>query len=261
MAEGKSLYGSEPEEVFKGNYARHYRSDLDVIWGEVVQLNVYAFLAQKIVAFRSDLFQFKFNHFWEYSLDSLFDSTVEIIFKIAYDRGKRRFTLRAFAEKIKENLAEERYKAEFNSTLRNTDFDGKLGKFEDVIQAQRHSRIAHFNHDYNTKPERKDWEHRKKIFGNIPTIVDLVNSFFDALCISRHLEKTPFEYYTGRKSITEDDDRPDIDILLDWVAQNSPLLRMKEEQPDFWRDYRLGLKPEDIKEINRYRRKFGKPEV
>ena len=261
MAEGKSLYGSKPEDVFKGRYARRYRSELGVITGEIAQLNVFVYFARKIVEFRFGLFRLNLNHFWEYILDSLLDSAIGIIFKMVYDEGSDRLSLHAFAKEIKQNLAEERYRTEFSSKLRDADFKGKLDKFRDMIKTQRHSRIAHFNRDYNAEPAPTDWEDRKRIFQSIPAIIEIVNSFFDALCIHGYVAKMPFEYYEGRTPPPGSDDRPDIDILLDWVAKESTLLNLPETHPEFWRDTRPGRKPEDIEELNRYRRKFNLPDA
>lgn len=261
MAEGKSLYGSKPEEVFKGRYARRYRSELGVITGEIVTLNVNLFIAHRIVEFRSDLFRLNLNHFWDYTLESLLDSAIATIFKMAYDERKDRLTLRAFKKEIENNLADKKHKAELTSRTDGADLDAKFGQYKDVLQIQRHRRIAHFKREYNVKPEQADWRDRREIFQVLPDIVKTVNAFFDALCIHGGVAKMPFEYYENSTPPPGSDERPDIDVLLDWVAKESTLLNFPETDPDFWRDYRLGLKPEDIEEINRYRRKFGKNEV
>jgi hypothetical protein len=55
--------------------------------------------------------------------------------------------------------------------------------------------------------------------------------------------------------------RTDIEEALDAVARNSALLNLPEQEPDMWGFQRTRLTEAEVVQLNRYRRKFGLPEV
>jgi hypothetical protein len=80
---------------------------------------------------------------------------------------------------------------------------------------------------------------------------DRITALFQALAINATYRMLPIGYDT-------DTSQSDIKQLLDDIADKSRILRMPEQQPEFWQTYRLPTLTDAEKEqINTYRRKFG----
>jgi hypothetical protein len=66
----------------------------------------------------------------------------------------------------------------------------------------------------------------------------------------------PIQYHPEVQHPPGYDSRPDIEIILDNIAKNSPLLNLPEKSPQAWK-YRKDMLPEtDLELLNKYRRKF-----
>jgi hypothetical protein len=71
----------------------------------------------------------------------------------------------------------------------------------------------------------------------------------------------PIGYYPEVMRPVDFDSRSDIEELLDNVAEDSPVLNMPERDPDYWSLVSKGYSEQEVETLNRYRVKFGLPEV
>ncbi|MBA2848697.1 hypothetical protein G4V39_02250 [Thermosulfuriphilus ammonigenes] len=53
----------------------------------------------------------------------------------------------------------------------------------------------------------------------------------------------------------------EMEEIMDSIAKQSPLIRMPEDQPDYWEVYKKELSIDDLNILNHYRGKFGLPYV
>jgi len=70
----------------------------------------------------------------------------------------------------------------------------------------------------------------------------------------------PIDYDPKVQHPIGSDSRSDIEYFLDLIIQDSYLYKMPDES-QYWNIEKERLTPDMIRILNKYRRKFGKPEV
>jgi hypothetical protein len=88
-----------------------------------------------------------------------------------------------------------------------------------------------------------------------------LNSLFDIVTFGQRCRKLPLPYdpeVTHPKGI---DSRPDIERILDGLANASPVLRMPEENPISWKAGCSAWPESKLQLFNSYRRRFGLPDA
>lgn len=90
---------------------------------------------------------------------------------------------------------------------------------------------------------------------------DSLNSIFNLFCFGHGRAVLPVNYISQVRYAGDLDNRSDIEILLDNMAKESLLLKMSEEQPNYWVKYRKTLSGKGINILNNYRHRFGLSKV
>jgi hypothetical protein len=210
---------------------------------------------EKITAFRFDLFGDYSRNFWELSEQALFESSIMVIWRVAVDSHSDGLTLQKLKKQILQNLKDDGLKREFRRLLKEIQFEEKIKNLKPAIQEIRHNYIAHFNLGKHVSPTPKQIEERTIRFSELKKFRNALNSLFDLLCFG-HNAVLPFDYFQLPGN------RPtDIEKLLDGVARDSGILNVPEIDLYTWPSRREKLKREDLELINKYRIKFGLPEV
>ena len=257
----ESLYSLRPEQIFKNKWRGEYEQFLDALWWQVIYLNSNSFIINKITSHPWELFELKENHFWLLTFYSMFDSCVMTVNRICFDGGTDVLTIPKLKKSILEQIKGSNFEAEFRKRLREVGFERKMKFAKFWLKEQRDKRIAHFQYISSPAKWATDYQHLGTLAGDLPKICEIVNSFFDALCFGAGRRKVLGDYGSDITYPQDMDNRADITILLDWIVEDHPLLRMPENQPKFWPHYRENLRTGDLKILNKYRTKFGFPEV
>lgn len=120
----------------------------------------------------------------------------------------------------------------------------------------RDTRIAHFLVGAAARLGKQD----RLTFRDLRSLRDELNALFNAL--SFNLDRRPFpSSYDPHGQRPAGDPRPDIERLLDSVARESSVLSLPERRPNSWPRRRAKWSERRLRQFNRYRRKFGLPEV
>ena len=90
---------------------------------------------------------------------------------------------------------------------------------------------------------------------------DELNRLFDSLGFDISFMMLPIQYHPDVQHPTGTDPRSDIEIILDKVAQESPVLNMPEKNPRAWGNWKKQFSEEDMEAINTFRKKFELPAV
>ncbi len=139
----------------------------------------------------------------------------------------------------------------FLKRLKAARFDEETQELLARAKTIRNQRIAHITQQFTDDFFQRPLEQLGFNLGELKTLQDRITALFQALVIDATYRMLPIGYDT-------DTSQTDIEQLLDGIADKSRILRMPEQQPEFWQTYRLPSLTDVEKElINTYRRKFG----
>lgn len=234
-----------------------YKKGMDFFHLQLVDLNVNIFILDHVLSFPFHLFPGPGGSlfFWMV-FENFFYASVLIITRVATDQGDDPFTLPRFKNKVRDLIKPE-YQADFDNRLRQARFDSNTRALLKKARNLRLERVAHTKQDIALNKTQGT----KVVFGEIKALRDQLNSLLDALSFNVQYVKLPPQYDPDVEHPRGTDTRPDIEVILDSIAERSPLLRMPEKDPMSWRCQREHLSERDIQLLNKYRRKFGLPAV
>lgn len=254
-----NLREMSPEDLLEPSWIVTYEQSIEVLFQQLVRLNSSIFVLEKILAFRFDLFKPYPRLFWNLVESALFETCILIVWRVAIDSSDEGITLRQLKNEIFQHFRKDEYKDWLARIVKSAGFERVVSNLEPKIIALRHDCVAHFNFGANVNPTPEQRRQRKLLFSELKKYRDAVNSFFDIFCFSRQRLLLPLGYHPD--VVHPVDDRSDIEQLLDDLARDSVLLNLPEENPHHWAGFRNNLSEQDLQTVNKYRAKFGLPEV
>jgi hypothetical protein len=239
-------------------FAARYEQDLDDFFNFLVELNIDIYIVEHILAFPVDLFSgghAEGNIFFSRIIDNFADQSILLITKLVKDYGtsgtKPVYNLEQFKNEIRNALREEQ-KDSFYQRFRAVDFAKRTDSLLEKAKTIRDHRIAHHtpgifraNFAQTTQPVRL-------LFQELKELRDALNDYFEALTFGAECFMLPSTYQ---------DNKSDVDEVLDSFAKNSTILNMPELNPERWKYQRQHLTDEEIAHLNRYRKKFSLSEI
>lgn len=180
-----------------------------------------------------------------------------VISRLTTDTGRDCLTLTRFSNWIRDNIKPE-YRNAFSEVKKKIDFNRRKNRNSlNKIKNIRKNFLAHLLIDDNMHPKIDEIQIAiEEIF----KICDCLNNQFGALCFNVECPLLPPKYNPKVQQPIGSDLRSDIEYYLDLIAQNSDFYKMPDESP-YWNMVKTGYSKELIDTLNRYRRKFGKPEI
>ena len=134
--------------------------------------------------------------------------------------------------------------------MKGAQFDQGTEELLTRAKAIRNQRIAHITQQFADYFFQQPLEQLGFNFGEHKTLRDRITELFQALAINTSYRMLPIGYDT-------ESSQSDIEQLLDAIADKSPILRMPEQQPEWWQNYRMpSLTDAEKEQINIYLRKF-----
>lgn len=248
------------EDLIHPDWLDTYKKEITALWWQLVRLDANLFILKKLAGFPFNLFQTVAEAFWKMVYDSLFETSIMIVWRVALDADRRTLTLQQLGHKIKQNLHEE-YSLQFEDLLRSGDFDTILSDLAPRLPELRHNRIAHFNRDWNVDLGPEQAKQRGLQLSELMAVRDELKSLFDLLCFGHRRSIHLIHYHPRVRHPPGVDTRPDIERLLDRVAKESAWLNMPERQREVWPVSRKNLSPEELEVLTKYRVRFGLPQA
>ncbi len=245
---------ASPKDLIESSWYETYEDHVELIWEQLIRLNSSIFILENLLSFPFDLFLPGPRYFWNLVEEALFETCVMTIWRVAVDSSfEEGLTIRQLKNEILQHLNSDENREEFKRLLRKVNFDQAIARVEPVIREIRHSYIAHFHLEKHVNPPP---EERVLLFSEVQKFRDALNSLFELLCFGHGKATLPFEYHPDLR-YPKANRFTDIELLLDNVAQYSPLLNMPEQNPTQWVHTREKLKDQEIEMLNKYRVRFG----
>ena len=245
-----------PTDVIESSWLEKYERKTNLLWQELILLNSNLYVLEKLSKFPIHLLTDRVRgDFLDIVAVNLSSMCAMIIWKLWLDKDERSLTLARFRDDVRQHVRSE-YRGDFDAALQNLQWDERA---LERVEKFRHKRIAHFDSTYNLSPEvrRTLW----LLLPDLTNLRDTLNSLFEILCFGHGAGLLP-PYYDPKVQHPRDmDPRSDVEVILDNIARNSPILNMPEEQPLAWPFVREGLSEDSLQTLNEYRIEFGLPEV
>ncbi len=247
--ESEGLYQIQPQNAVSERFYKDYEKQINSIWGGLVLLNSNILILERILKFNFQLFGNIDDHFWHLTIQNIYDSSISILYRTVFDEDTRSITLLHLRYSLQTNFKFDEYLKQFNSKLKEINFEKRIKNIRRKIESQRNKEIDHIYKSLVLGSDKEISKLSPILLDELKKAGELVNTFFDAMTFGLYMAKVPAHYFQAPVL--------DIDKILDTIAEKSPLLRMPEDQPAFWPYYRKNIKDTDIKELNRYRQKFN----
>jgi len=237
------------KDILTEDGLEEYEKGREIFFRELVELNAILYLAEQVINFPFDLFSSPDKTvFFSIVMHSFYDSVILTITRLTTDQQKNVYTLLRFKNKVRDWVKPE-FKKEFE--IRVKGFEKKTKELRKKAEALRNRRIAHLDEDFVSGTI-------KLSYPDLSELQDLckeITSLFNALCFNVENLMLPEPYSLNRGHNT------DIEQLLDCLARDSYLLNMPEQNLQRWSVRQQKLTQEQMNVLNRYRRKFGLPDV
>ena len=245
------------KDVLDEQHLAFYEKGMTFFYLQLVHLNVNVFILEHVLQFPFELFTVVGESiFFRMVFENFFHASLLIITRITTDQGSGLFTLPRFKNNIRQCVRSE-HQASFDNRLRNIRFDKETQTLLERADGLRNERIAHASETIALG----EAEDTRVTFGEIKVLRDKLESLLDALSFNVERMMLPVEYSSTVRHPPDMDNRPDIEVILDLIAERSALLNMPEDNPQMWVYQRERLSEDEIRILNQYRSKFNLPAV
>jgi hypothetical protein len=248
----------EPREVMNEEAISEYERGMDFLYlGQLVPLNASIYIIEQVLEFPFGLFVSpEDTTFLRLLVDNFYNAGLLTITRLATDSGKDLYTLLQFKNWVAQQINDE-FKEDFQKHLKRAKFDKKTQEMLEKARGLRNTSVAHIKRDLvlgNVEQDRLNLVELK-------ALRDALNFLLEALSFNKGRLMLPVQYHPDVVHPAGADSHSDIQQILDHVARDSNILNLPEKNPHHWAAFRKNLSEENLRTINRYRAKFGLPEV
>lgn len=242
--------GDWPEDVLEAGFVDEYKRGMQFFSSHLVELHTNIFILEKVLVFPFRLFAGPDQIFFRQVIINFYDVSILTITRVAADQAGDLFTLPRFKNTVVQHI-KDAHREPFRKRMREVRFDEETEELLARAKAIRNQRIAHITQQFASNFFQRPLEQLGFNLGELKSLRDRLTALLQALAINATYRMLPIGYDT-------DTSQSDIEQLLDGIAYRSRILRMPEQQPEWWQTYRLPTLTDAEKEqINMYRRKFG----
>lgn len=252
------MSNSTASMMIEGEWLPTYEKMRNLIWQQLIELNCSIYIVERIEVFPFDLFLPMPDDrlFWQLTKNALIERSLLTLSRISADESSSG-TIQHFRGQVIQHIRDDSVKKGLKKTLKEVKFDSKIRTTKEKVSKLRNKLLAHL--DIVTLINPTETKNMIPVIshGEITELLANIQKLFDILCFDHHHSL----WYMGYEENTRKNQQTDIDRLLDFIAQRSPLLNMPEEQPEVWPLQKSQYSEQEITTLNMYRRKFGLKDV
>jgi hypothetical protein len=243
-------------EVFGEERSHEYELRLNALWHELVQAHASMYVIDKILDFPADfLLDPEHQTFLRLVLQNFSRQVALAVINALADRDPCSLTFISLKKWIIANCLP-RVRDEVSTYLQGLADPDEIKSLLKRAKELRNKLLAHFDTKYATDPKRK--AQARISFTELRCLLDRTEQLVLGLCFGHGRSMLPMEYSPLIDYPRETESRSDVEYILNLLAKESTILRMPEEQEDFWPVFAKGLTEEKKKLFNEWRRKLGK---
>lgn len=253
----------EAKKILAPTWIPDYKKEIHAIWLQVVELNSNLFLLEHISKFPFKLFVVPPQTFWALTWNALYESCVMCAWRIAVDADGDCLTADQLRDAVLKNTVDDVAKRSLQVELKAVEFKKTLKAIKPKIRDLRHKLYGHFSRGVIASTGASGAAVPRVSLTELKTVRDRLNALLRVLALDTELMFLPPEYDPKMQHPSNTDPRPDIEGLLDMIAENSQIIRYPEDNPELW-EHRGKLKimeQDELDAISHYRHKLGLPKV
>jgi len=246
-------------EILRADFRPVYERELQALYHQVVWKNNSLHVLSKLASFPFELLRPMDHTCWSLIISAAYEAVVLGLNRLLTDRTKGTLTLERFAKTVESGIASEDEQRAFRTTLdavrTRHNPDSVLAKLKDY----RDKLVAHVKRVAGAGGKSASID--PVTLADLNSACSLMNDLFQVVAFDAGYGFL-FDEYDPRTIRPEGTDHSsDLDRLIKWLASESDLLKMPEEQPDYWPFHRENLSAEQLKTMNQYRRLLGWSEL
>jgi len=245
-----------PPEAF-GEYDKMMHN----IWSHIIALNTDMYLLSKIIAFPFAFLGIAPQPYWMATQRALFDGCVLALWRVVLDTNPTGRTLIHVKNYLFSSLRDPRARVALAEVMDRDFPKGWADTWGIKVEEIRHNYVAHFDFRKHTNPTEDEIRQRSLHFRELEEVRKQVVDLFDVLALNVKFEALPPECDPAARMGGREDQRSDIELILDSLARDSHLVNLPERNPALWRWERTRMSPNDGARLNSYRRRFGLSEI
>lgn len=252
-----TLNNLEPSDILVPSSVQAYEAGIELIWKELLRLNSNLFILGKLLNFPSDLIIGLDEPFFDLVNVALAENSMLVITKLVTDEGEEKGSILRFKNWVVNNTRDEYHNTLKYLLKKKREDITALKKASGKIKPLRDQVIAHLIVDKNNSLKYSG--DLKISFQELDSIRKHLNNLFDALCFGCEYLMLPPTYDSRVQHPAGIDSRSDIEYYIDLIIQDSHWYKMPDSQ--YWKLEREYLSQNELDLLNKYRKKFGQPEV
>ena len=250
------ITNKKPKDVIKPEYVEAYAALHKDICDRLTHLNTNITILETIQNFPFHHFYAPHeNIFWTMVYWNFLHMSEVLLYTLVSDDGKDAHTLLKFKSTVLKHLLTESLKTAYHKKLSETKLSKQLKPIRKKIAEIRNAVIAHRLLD------EQGCLRADKISGvslsELRAVFEDVEKLFEACCFgSQYISNLYTGGTVGGKPVEKD-----IDNLLDLIVKDSYWLNEPECNKPFWPAIKQHTDPQEVDELNVWRRKFGLPDA
>jgi hypothetical protein len=233
-----------------------YENRMEAFHLQLVRLNANIFIVEHVADFPADLLMAPEDTiFLRLVVANFMESSVLVVTRLAGDTDSDFDTLSQFRNWVLRNARSE-HRALVRARLKLSRFEPKAQEMLSRAKQLRDTRIAHLK---ILGPASEFAQNTKLGLSGLRTLRNGLNEQLDALSFGTEHMMLPLSYDQRVLLPVGTDERSDIEKILDYIAEKSPLLHMAEREPAMWPLQRTHLGERAIAALNKCRARLGLP--
>jgi len=255
------LQSCRAEEVLSEEAHRKYDEMMRGIWPHMIALNTNLYLLSKIIAFPFAFLGVDPQPYWTATQRALFDGCILALWRVVLDTNPAGRTLVHVKNHLFASLQDEGALEALTEVMEEDFPAGWSTAWGAKVEEIRHNYVAHFDFRKHMSPTEDEIRQRALSLSDLEEVQEQVMDLFDVLALGVRFMAIPLEYDPDVRMGAREDQRSDIERLLDSLARDSHLVNLPESNPLLWPWELERMSREDRAKLNAFRRKFGLSEV
>lgn len=247
------------DELFDEEHGQEYEKRLEALWLELVRANASMYVIDRVLQFPGHmLLSPRYQLFLPLVVRNFGDAVLLVVVSTLTDPDPGSLTFSTLKNWIVENC-HRKVRPQLRAYLKNQATPDEISGLVDRAKKLRNKLVAHRDRQHLLEAGA-----RADVQISVLELRDLLektNKLMSGLCFGHGRDMLPFEYSQLVEYPQGMDPRSDIEYLLDLLAEDSDVLRMPEEQVQFWPGFAGNLKREDREAFNDWRARLGLPKV
>jgi hypothetical protein len=255
------LQSCRAEDVLSEEAFPTYDEMMRGIWPHIIALNTNLYLLSKIIAFPFAFLGIDPQPYWTATQRALFDGCILVLWRVVLDTNPAGRTLIHVKNQLFASLQDGRALKALAEVMEEDFPSGWQTAWGAKVEEIRHNYVAHFDFHKHVRPTEEDVKQRALSLSDLKEVQEQVMDLFDVLALGVGFMAIPLEYDPGVRKGAHEDQRSDIERLLDSLARESHLVNLPESNPLLWPWELKRMSAEDRDRLNAFRRRFGLSEV